>query len=228
MINQQNAAKEAQRLAQKAQQELEEKARKEAEYNSILDASKQAASTFVLGGDAIDNLNGQQDIFGAPTQAGGAPQSQPNPLERLKALANELLGRANATTTTEIFVDDAGKEFTKTQTVSKGKLDRKQYALWRDVMGIADSAMPVNEELESVSIRLTGKYVGEGRNYIASRMTFKPIEAAPDVLPSQSAPAKPGETVQIMGKTYPVTTYITNRGTHCAACGCRTRILPIP
>ena len=212
VINQQHAAKEAQRLAQKAQQELEEKARKEAEYNSILDASKQAASTFVLGGDAIDNLNSQQDIFGAPTQAGGAPQSQPNPLERLKALANELLGRANATTTTEIFVDDAGKEFTKTQTVSKGKLDRKQYALWRDVMGIADSAMPVNEELESVSIRLTGKYVGEGRNYIASRMTFKPIEVAPEVLPSQSAPAKPGETVQIMGKAYPVTTYITNRG----------------
>ena len=212
VINQQNAAKEAQRLAQKAQQELEEKARKEAEYNSILDASKQAASTFVLGGDAIDNLNGQQDIFGAPTQAGGAPQSQPNPLERLKALANELLGKASATTTTEIFVDDAGKEFTKTQTVSKGKLDRKQYALWRDVMGIADSAMPVNEELESVSIRLTGKYVGEGRNYIASRMTFQPIEAAPEVLPRQSAPAKPGETVQIMGKAYPVTTYITNRG----------------
>ena len=47
----------------------EEKARKEEDRKRIAQASQAAADTFVLGGNAMDNLTGQKDIFGAMEDA---------------------------------------------------------------------------------------------------------------------------------------------------------------
>lgn len=47
----------------------EEQARKEEDRKRIAQASQAAADTFVLGGNAMDNLTGQKDIFGAMEDA---------------------------------------------------------------------------------------------------------------------------------------------------------------
>jgi len=100
-----------------------------------------------------------------------APTKESN--DQLISLADKLL--ANATIDTEEFTSDSGEKFTKKTEVSNGRLNKAQFEQWREIMGLATHAMPVNDETQNTSITLTGKNVGDGRNYRATRVTYTPL-----------------------------------------------------
>ena len=75
LLDRQKAIDKANREKEKEQRELAEKERKQKEHEQIKQASYTAANSFELGGNVIDNLNSQQDIFSAPA----APQTETKP-----------------------------------------------------------------------------------------------------------------------------------------------------
>lgn len=81
----QQARAEAAAKAEKAQQRAaDELARRERERKDIAKASTAAADTFELGGNAEQNLSGQQSVFDAPTPK-AAPAPTPKPTKQPNA-----------------------------------------------------------------------------------------------------------------------------------------------
>lgn len=123
------------------------------------DAQGQAANTRAEGDRAEAEGNQQERLSAQKT-------------EWLTSLAQTLL--RNGRTTERDFVSDDGQEYTVKATESTGRLTTAQYDGWKRAVGLANSAMPVNEELLNVSITLTGRNVGEGRDYRAIRTEYVP------------------------------------------------------
>ncbi|NBW50890.1 MAG: hypothetical protein EBR49_12530, partial [Betaproteobacteria bacterium] len=84
VIAKQEREEQARKNAAAKRRSDEEQAAKEEERKRIAKASEAAADTFELGGDAMQNLTGQQDIFGA----GEEKPAEPSPL--VKAM-NDLM-----------------------------------------------------------------------------------------------------------------------------------------
>ena len=73
----QQARTEAAAQTEKSQQRAaDERARRERERKDIAKASTAAADTFELGGNAEQNLSGQQSVFDAPAEQAPAPKSK--------------------------------------------------------------------------------------------------------------------------------------------------------
>jgi hypothetical protein len=104
-------------------------------------AQGQAANTRAEGDRAEAEGNQQERLSAQKT-------------EWLTSLAQTLL--RNGRTTERDFVSDDGQEYTVKATESTGRLTTAQYDGWKRAVGLANSAMPVNEELLNVSITLTG------------------------------------------------------------------------
>jgi len=100
------AAAERSAKAQRAAQDLIDK--KERERKDIAKASQAAADTFTLGGDAEQNLSGQQDVFGEPTPT---PKPSANTIftedaaAAARARLKSKLGRANSGLDPEMMMD---------------------------------------------------------------------------------------------------------------------------
>lgn len=100
------AATEKSAKAHRAAQDLIDK--RERERKDIAKASEAAADTFTLGGDAEQNLSGQQDVFGAPETA---PKPSANTIftedaaAAARARLKAKLGRANAGLDPEMMLD---------------------------------------------------------------------------------------------------------------------------
>jgi hypothetical protein len=118
ILAQQERAEKAARdeKAQRSDQDLKDK--KDREHKDIAKASEGAADSFTLGGDAMQNLTGQEDIFSQPnstendgaaarTQVGDGPVfSRATPTQQLPRLANQSPANALNATLARYFKGD--------------------------------------------------------------------------------------------------------------------------
>lgn len=76
ILDQQARAEAAAQTEKSQQRAADERARRERERKDIAKASTAAADTFELGGNAEQNLSGQQSVFDAPAEQAPAPKSK--------------------------------------------------------------------------------------------------------------------------------------------------------
>lgn len=141
--------------AQRAAQDLIDK--KERERKDIAKASEAAADTFTLGGDAEQNLTGQQDVFGQPEPAPAKPDALSEKEKAAKAKMFGALGKLAAL---------AGKNTRMNWT------PEQEQQLLPIVIELFDGAM----ELGSVTFQKAVRYV---REFIASNLDQETADAIP-------------------------------------------------
>lgn len=153
--------KENERLAKQA----EAKAKADAERDEfVLTGSDRAAD--------VAAAQGQKDIFGAMEEEAPAV-----PLVKLQKVAESLLDSPRTKETVD-EVEYEGKTYESRTRSYDGRLFGSELNLLRDAIGNANSVTLVNEPERVLTLQLTGKQVGQGRDMLVTETVYTPKEEA--------------------------------------------------
>ena len=159
------AAAEAAAKSSEAKAEKEKKAADDAQKKAELTAevkkrSEAAAETFELGGNAMDNLTGQKDIFAAPAPAPVEPKPAAKDMAKYITVAAESIGKLRKDDVFRVLVESNRKEI-QNDLAEYIKAERP------DLSEEVDSVLADERQAEKKPIGDIGEKIGGARKDMA-------------------------------------------------------------
>ena len=153
-----------------------ERLAKQAEAKAKADAER---DEFVLTGSDrpadVAAAQGQKDIFGAMEEEAPVAASSVTKLQKI----SESLLESPRTKETVDEVEYEGETYESRQRTYDGRLFGSELELVRDAIGTGNSLTLVNEPTRVLSLQLTGKQVGQGRDVLIMETVYTPKTEKP-------------------------------------------------